>query len=72
MTTLLAAASGWPGVDEHVVLPFAEAAGRTPHPPLIPLEGDVLLFAFLCAGLVGGFFLGYLYRSLFVETGERA
>ena len=72
MTPLLATATGWPGVDEHVVLPFAEAAGRTPQPSLIPIEGDVLLFAFLCAGLVGGFFLGYLYRALFVETREQA
>lgn len=71
MIPLLASVASWPGVDEHVVLPFAESAGRSPHPPVIPLEGDALLFAFLCAGLVGGFLLGYLYRALFVEAGGR-
>ena len=64
---LLALAEAWPGVDDQVVRPFAEAAGRTPHEPLLPLEGDLLLFAFLCAGIVGGFVLGYFYRQLLVE-----
>ncbi len=57
----------WPGVDESVVKTVAEQAGRTPR-AWIPLEGDLLLFAFLCAGILGGFALGYGYRALFVEA----
>jgi hypothetical protein len=53
---------------------IAADAGRQPK-PLVPLEGDLLLFAFLCAGIAGGFALGYGYRLLFVErrspNGER-
>jgi hypothetical protein len=58
-------ASPWPGVDEAVVGKFAAAAGRHAHAPLV--EGDLLLFAFLVAGIVGGFVLGYTFRALFVE-----
>ncbi len=62
---------GWPGMDEHVVRPYAEAAGRTLAPLFPQPEGDVLLFAFLMAGLIGGWVLGYGYRALFVEGGRR-
>ena len=55
----------WAGVDETVVERIAAEAGRAPKPPL--LEGDLLLFAFLVAGIVGGFAIGYFYRALFVE-----
>jgi cobalt/nickel transport protein len=55
----------WSGVDDSVVGKFAAAAGRHAHAPL--LEGDLLLFAFLVAGIVGGFVLGYYFRTLFVE-----
>lgn len=55
----------WSGVDDAVVGKFAEAAGRHARPPLI--QGDLLLFAFLLAGIVGGFVLGYYFRTLFVE-----
>jgi hypothetical protein len=70
----LGRAEKWPGVDESVVEKIAAEAGRQPK-PLVPLEGDLLLFAFLCAGIAGGFALGYGYRLLFVErrspNGER-
>jgi cobalt/nickel transport protein len=39
------------------------------------MRGDLLLFAFLCAGLFAGFVLGYFSRALFVErrdSGARA
>jgi hypothetical protein len=62
----LARAERWAGVDESVVEKVAAEAGRQPK-VLVPLEGDLLLFAFLCAGIVGGFALGYWYRALFVE-----
>ncbi len=61
-----AAAERWPGVDETVVERVAIAAGRTPWTVPFAPEGDALLFAFLVAGLVGGFVLGYGYHALFV------
>lgn len=60
-------AERWPGVDEAVVERVAAAAGRTPwNAPFAP-QGDLRLFCFLVAGLVGGFALGYAYRALFHE-----
>lgn len=55
----------WRGVDDAVVGKFAAAAGRHARAPLV--EGDLLLFAFLVAGIVGGFVLGYYFRTLFAE-----
>jgi hypothetical protein len=74
---LLAAVAGaaaperWPGVDETVVERVAVAAGRTPWTVPFAPEGDALLFAFLVAGLVGGFVLGYGYHALFVVPRAR-
>lgn len=59
-------AAPWPGVDDAVVARVAEAAGRHARAPLV--EGDLLLFAFLVAGIVGGFVLGYAFRALFGEA----
>jgi hypothetical protein len=59
-------AASWPGVDEAVIEKFAEKAGRTAREPLINTEqGDLLLFVFLVAGIVGGFIGGYNFRVLF-------
>ena len=57
----------WEGVDEAVVGKVAAAAGRHAAAPLI--EGDLLLFTFLVAGIIGGFVLGYYFRILFAEPG---
>ena len=60
-------AAGWPGVDESVIEKVAAEAGRTPRPLLFEMEGDLGLFLFLCAGIVGGSIFGYCFRMLFVE-----
>jgi len=60
---------GWAGVDEAVIGRFAEAAGRPAEPSFAIdwVQGDLLLFAFLCAGLIAGGLLGFYARALFVE-----
>ncbi|MDP6524809.1 MAG: hypothetical protein QGH15_11355 [Kiritimatiellia bacterium] len=63
----------WSGVDETVVEKFAEEAGRPPRDPYINVgEGDMLLFCFLVAGVIGGFIGGYYFRVLFKEDKEPA
>lgn len=60
--------SRWSGIDETVVERVAAEAGRTPHGLLFEIDqGDLPLFLFLCAGIVGGSVLGYCFRMLFVE-----
>jgi hypothetical protein len=61
----------WPGVDEAVVKKFADEAGRPAWEPFLNLEGDTQLFAFLMAGLVGGFTAGYYFRHLFPPKPKR-
>lgn len=55
----------WAGVDDAVVGKIAGAAGRHARTPFV--DGDLLLFAFLVAGILGGFVLGWMFRRLFVE-----
>ncbi|MGB9618126.1 MAG: hypothetical protein ACP5M0_02545 [Desulfomonilaceae bacterium] len=66
----------WPGVDDSVVKKFAEKAGRPPVDPYINIaQGDLELFFFLLAGVVGGFTAGYYYRQLFstaTSVGDRS
>jgi len=58
--------AAWSGVDETVIEKFAEKAGRPAREPLINTDqGDLLLFVFLLAGIVGGFVGGYSFRALF-------
>ncbi|HEY6872027.1 MAG TPA: cobalt ABC transporter permease [Geobacteraceae bacterium] len=58
----------WTGVDEAVVEKIAREHGREARKPLIdPGEGDLLLFVFLVAGVVGGFAAGYSWRMLVSE-----
>jgi len=59
-------AASWSGVDETVIEKFAEQAGRKAREPFINTEqGDLHLFVFLLAGMVGGFIGGYNFRVLF-------
>jgi len=58
----------WQGVDEAVVERIAREHGHEARKPLFdPGEGDLLLFAFLCAGAIGGFAAGYSWRMLVSE-----
>jgi hypothetical protein len=60
----------WPGVDESVIEKYATVHGREPRQPLIPTDqGDLLLFAFFLAGVVGGFVAGYCWRTLMIGRG---
>jgi len=67
-----ASEASWAGVDEAVIGRFAEAAGRPAEPSFSIqwVQGDLLLFAFLCAGLIAGAVLGFYARVLF--SGPRA
>lgn len=62
----------WSGVDEVVIDRWATAAGRPPSAPVLEwLTGDILLFAFLVAGLTAGFAFGWVARSLFGAAGSK-
>lgn len=68
VTLYTASAAEWSGVDETVVEKYAEQSGRPAWRPLINTDqGDLLLFVFLLAGVVGGFILGYYWRALFSD-----
>jgi cobalt/nickel transport protein len=57
---------GWDGVDKTVVEKYAREAGHPAREPFINTDrGDLLLFAFLIAGICGGFVGGYYFRELF-------
>jgi cobalt/nickel transport protein len=62
----------WAGVDEAVIGRFVSAAGRKPLPVIDWVQGDLLLFAFLCAGLIAGFVLGFYGRGLFADGAGQA
>lgn len=65
LSTDTIASEKWGGVDESVIEKFAKAFGREPSEPLINTDqGDLLLFVFLLAGVVGGFIAGYYWREL--------
>ena len=62
----------WVGVDEAVVEKIAKEHGREARKPFIDLgEGDLLIFAFLLAGAVGGFAAGYYWRRLVGEKKDK-
>ena len=62
----------WTGVDETVVGKFAREANRPPCEPLINIaRGDVPLFLFLVAGMIGGFAGGYYFRELFPPRAKK-
>lgn len=55
----------WVGVDESVVEKYAKEHGRGKRVSYINTDqGDMLLFVFLIAGVVGGFGAGYCWRML--------
>jgi hypothetical protein len=54
----------WPGVDEAVIGRFVDAAEQRSPPLFEWVRGDLLLFAFLIAGLLAGFVLGFFARSV--------
>jgi ABC-type cobalt transport system substrate-binding protein len=59
----------WSGVDKSVIERYATKAGRSAWAPFINTDqGDLLLFVFLLAGIVGGFIIGYYWRVLFKDT----
>ncbi len=63
----------WPGVDESVVEKIAKEHGRKAKEPFFKNDqGDLLLFAFLLAGAVGGFIGGYYWRGLMEKRVNRA
>lgn len=63
------ASEPWSGVDEAVVEKFAREHGRQARDPIINTDqGDLLLFVFLVAGVIGGFAAGYTFRMLTAET----
>lgn len=57
--------ASWDGVDTAVVGRYAASLGREPWTPFINVQGDLQLFVFTLAGLIGGFVLGYCWRDLF-------
>ena len=63
--SICAAEEKWPGVDKAVVEKLAGEHGRQARHAVINTDqGDLLLFVFLIAGAVGGFFAGYYWRAL--------
>lgn len=60
----------WQGVDETVVEKIAGEHGRQAAATFI--NGDLLLFAFVVAGLIAGFAAGYWYRMLFCQKNEKS
>lgn len=58
----------WTGIDVSIVGKYATKYGRPPRDPYINTDqGDLLLFVFTLAGVVGGFVMGYNARKLFFE-----
>lgn len=58
----------WTGVDEAVVAKIASEHGRAAKKPLLETgTGDLQLFVFLLAGVIGGFAAGYYWRRLVSE-----
>lgn len=58
----------WTGIDVSVVGKYAAKYGHPPRAPYINTDqGDLLLFVFTFAGVVGGFIIGFNARRLFYE-----
>jgi ABC-type cobalt transport system substrate-binding protein len=71
--SLSTASEKWSGVDESVIEKVAKEHGREAREPFINTDqGDLLLFVFLLAGVVGGFIGGYYWRALTEKKVVRA
>ena len=58
----------WTGIDVSVVGKYATKYGHPPRDPYINTDqGDLLLFVFTFAGVVGGFVMGFNARKIFYE-----
>ncbi len=58
----------WTGIDVSIVGKYAAKYGHPPRDPYINTDqGDLLLFVFTLAGVVGGFVIGFNVRKLFYE-----
>ena len=58
----------WTGIDVSVVGKYATKYGRPPRDPYINTDqGDLLLFVFTIAGVIGGFIIGFNVRKIFYE-----
>ncbi len=58
----------WKGIDVSIVGKYAEKYGHPPRKPYINTDqGDLLLFVFTVAGLIGGIIIGYNIRKLLIE-----
>ncbi len=58
----------WTGIDVSIVGKYAKKYGHPPRKPYINTDqGDLLLFVFTIAGLIGGIIIGYNFRKLFIE-----
>ena len=65
MPLFAAGAEKWSGVDESVVEKYAKEHGREKRESFINTDqGDLQLFVFLLAGVLGGFTAGYYWRVL--------
>ena len=65
----IASEAKWGGIDEGIIEKVAREHGRIAWTPFINTDqGDLLLFAFLLAGVAGGFILGFYWRKLFFDT----
>ena len=62
----------WTGIDVSIVGKYAEKYGHPPRDPYINTDqGDLLLFVFTVAGLIGGIIIGYNFRKLFIEGKDK-
>lgn len=58
----------WTGIDVSIVGKYATKYGHPPRDPYINTDqGDLLLFVFTVAGVIGGFIIGFNTRKLFYE-----
>src|SRR3972149_7945282 len=58
----------WTGIDVSIVGKYAEKYGHPPRDPYINTDqGDLLLFVFTAAGVIGGFIIGFNVRKIFYE-----